>query len=241
LLTRAEQIAREDLGALYIEADVNAYIPAIQRTLERMGFMAVAYCPSMVFENVERLDVVRMAKLIAPYFQEDIPLTGSAGKIRDIVEVSMADRRESNVVVQTARNTELFRGLGDGDIYHLARLGRLKQIPKGKHVIRHGESGDRMYIVVSGTMQVVIDDGIIGQIGPGETVGEMALLDTLPRSADVISMSDATVIEILRTDFLRLMETHPRLGAVVMGNLAKNLAEKMRNLDQRYINKRYTT
>ncbi len=94
-------------------------IPTRCRTLERMGFMAVAYCPSMVFEDVERLDVIRMAKLTAPYFREDIPLTESAAKVRDLVERSMDDRREGNTVAQAARATDLFQGLEEGDIYHL--------------------------------------------------------------------------------------------------------------------------
>ncbi len=234
LLSEAERVAREELNALYLEADVTAYVPAIQRTLERMGFMAVAYCPSMVFEDVERLDVVRMAKLIAPYFREDIPLTESANKVRDRVERAMDDRRDGNVVARAARTTTLFQGLDEGDIYHLARLGRVRIIQKGGRLIRRDEPGDRLYIVVSGAMQARVGQTEVGRIGPGETVGEMALLDDQPRSADVIALEDAEVVEILRADLARLVERRARLGAVVMRNLATDLAEKLRKVDARY-------
>jgi ribosomal protein S18 acetylase RimI-like enzyme len=234
LLREAERVAREELNALYLEADVSAYVPAIQRTLERMGFMAVAYCPSMVFEDVERLDVIRMAKLIAPYFREDIPLTESADKARDLVERAMDDRREGHVVARAAKTTDLFNGLDEGDMYHLARLGRVRAIYKGERLIRQDGSGDRLFIVVSGMMQARVGRKEVGRIGPGEIVGEMALLDDQPRSADVISLEDAEVVEILRSDLIRLVERRPRLGAVVMRNLATNLAEKLRKVDAKY-------
>jgi RimJ/RimL family protein N-acetyltransferase len=234
LLARVDHIAREELNSLYIEADVNAYSPAIQRTLERMGFMAVAYCPSMVFEDVERLDVIRMAKLAAPYFTEDIPLTESAAAIRSIVECSMVDRLSGNVAAEAARDTDLFRGLDEGDIYHLARLGRIRKAARGECLARQGESGDRLYIVVSGSFQALIDGREIGRIGPGETAGEMALLDAEPRSADMVALEDAQVVEILRTDLVRLMDRRARLSAVVMRNLATDLSQKLRRIDIRY-------
>ena len=234
LLGEAERIAREELNALYVEADVTAYAPAIQRTLERMGFMAVAYCPSMVFEDVERLDVIRMAKLIAPYFREDIPLTESADKIRDLVERSMDDRREGKAVALAAKTTDLLHGLDEGDIYHLARLGRVRRIGKGEWLMRQNESGDRLFIVVSGMMQARVGGKEVGRVAPGEIVGEMGLLDDQPRSADVVALDDSEVVEILRSDFLRLAERRARLGAVVMRNLAVNLAEKLRKVDAKY-------
>lgn len=234
LLDRADRMAREDLKALYLEADVNAYTPAIQRTLERMGFMAVAYCPSMVFEDVERFDVIRMAKLIAPYFTEDIPLTESAASIRTLVERSMDDRRAGYAVAGAAGDTGLFRGLDEGDIYHLARLGQLRIISQGGCLTLRGESGDRLYIVISGAFQALVDGREVGRIGPRETAGEMALLDAGPRSADIIALEDAEVVEILRDDLIRLMDRRPRLGTTVMRNLATDLSKKLRKLDVRY-------
>jgi len=234
LLGEADRIAREELNALYVEADVTAYAPAIQRTLERMGFMAVAYCPSMIFEDVERLDVIRMAKLNTPYFREDIPLTDSAERIRDLVERSMDDRREGRVAALAAKATDLFHGLDEGDIYHLARLCQVRTIREGERIIRQNESGDRLFIVVSGMMQARVGSKELGTVAPGEIVGEMALLDDQPRSADVVAMEDSEVVEILRSDLIRLVERRPRLGSVVMRNLAVNLAEKLRKVDARY-------
>jgi hypothetical protein len=234
LLAAVEALARERLQAAYIEADVSAYGPALQRTLERMGFMAVAYCPTMVFEGVERLDVVRMAKVLAPYFRESVPLTGAAGAVRDIVEQAMADRRDGAATAAVARGTDLFRGLEEGDLYHLARLGRVRSVRGGEALVRQGEEADRLFIVVAGAgARVLVDGEEVGTVGPGETVGEIALLDPGPRSADVVAADDGTVVEVLRQDLEDLMARRPRLGQVVARNLAARLAARLRQADAR--------
>ena len=228
LLGQAERLARETLQAAYVEADVSAYAPAIQRTLERMGFMAVVYGPSMVFENVERLDVVRMAKLIIPYFHEDIPLTAAADGMRELVERAMADRRDGAAVAVAAGASALFRGLLEGDMYHLARLGRLLALEPGARLLRRGDAGDRVFIVVSGSMRAEADGAELGRVAPGETVGEMALLDAGPRSADVVAVERTTLVEFRRDELMTLMDQRPRIGAAVMRNFAALLAARLR-------------
>jgi len=233
LLAEAERLAREELGAVYLDIDVSAYAPAIQRTLERMGFAAVAYCPSMVFEGVERLDVVRMAKLVMPYFREDIPLTGPAGRVRDLVEQGLADRRLGCRVADAARATRLFRGLDEGDIYHLARIGRVLHFPAGERLIRQGAAGDRFYLAIGGTMRALVNGTEVGRIPAGETAGELALIDAGLRSADVVAEGEVEAVEILCDDFHALIDRRPRIGSVVMRNLAVILGDRLRraNLD----------
>jgi CRP-like cAMP-binding protein len=119
-------------------------------------------------------------------------------------------------------------------MYHLARLGRLRAVRRGDRLIEQGTSGDRLFIIVSGDMQAVIGGKEVGRIGRGEVAGEIALLDEEPRSADVIALTEGEVVEIMRGDLLRLMERRPRLGTAVMGNLATDLAEKLRKVDVRY-------
>jgi RimJ/RimL family protein N-acetyltransferase len=231
LLAEVDRLACERLGAVYLEADVSAYEPAMQRTLERLGFMAVAYGPSMVFHDVERLDVVRMAKLAEPYFRESLPLTAAAGAVRDIVERAMRDRRQGREVAEAARGTGLFRGLDEGDVYHLARAGRVARVPAGEVLIRQGEKADRLFILVAGDLRVRIGGREAACVAPGEAFGEIALLDAGPRTADVVAAGDATVVEFLIADLARLMAERPRLGRTVMQNLGAVLAARLRALD----------
>jgi predicted GNAT family N-acyltransferase len=233
LLVEADRLAREDLGAVYQEIDVSAHAPALQRTLERLGFMAVGYGPSMVFENVDRVDVVRMVKLTAPYFRSPVPMTGPAAGVRDLVEEAMRDRREGGAVADAARGADLFRGLEEGDMYHLARVGRVARLEGGETLIRQGQPADRLFILVQGGLHVRVDGREVARLRPGETVGEVALLDSGPRSADVVTEGETTVVEFLVRDLEHLVAARPRLGRTVMENLGRALASRLRALDAR--------
>lgn len=234
LLAEVDRVAREALGAVYVEADVSAHAPALQRTLERLGFLGVAYAPSMVFEQVERVDVVRMAKLTVPYVRPPAPMTGPAAAVRDLVEAAMRDRREGGAVARAACGADLFRGLEEGDMYHLARVGRVAHLVGAATLLRQGGPADRLFILTEGTLRVRVGGHEIARLGPGETVGELALLDPGPRSADVVADGEVTVVEFLARDLADLMASRPRLGQAVLENLGTALASRLRELDVRH-------
>ncbi len=228
LLARVDQFAREEFHAAYEEVDVSAYSPKIQRTLERLGFVPVAYCPSMVFENVERLDVVRMAKINVQYDLGRMRLRPGPARIREIVERGLEDRLLGMEITQATRGVEIFRGLPDGDLYHLARIARVDSYEGGTQLIRQGEDTDQIYILVDGAAEARSAGRTLGRIDPGAIFGEMGLVEHTKRSADVVLTENARVIEIPITRLTRLMEAHPRLGYVVMQNLAGSLSQKLR-------------
>lgn len=233
LLAATVQLARERLGAVYLEIDVSADAPALQRTLERLGFIPVAYCPSMVFEGVERLDVLRMVKLDLPYGRAELPLTAAAARLRDLVERGMEDRRDGAVVAAAARSTLLFGGLPEGEVEQLARIGALRAVTAGEVLLRRGETGDRLLVVVSGKLAASVSGREVGVIGPGETAGEVALVDAGVRTADVVALEPGQVAEFRRDELVRLLDRRPRLGVAVMRNLAAGLAGKIRTSDER--------
>ncbi len=83
-------------------------------------------------------------------------------------------------------------------------------VPAGETVVRQGEPGDRFYVVVSGTAEVVGDGMPITRLGPGDSFGEIALLRRVPRTATVRAVEELR-LESLRADrFLALMTGSPR-------------------------------
>ncbi|MFH0911243.1 MAG: GNAT family N-acetyltransferase [Planctomycetota bacterium] len=228
LLSEVDRIAREELHAAYLEADVSAYSPRIQRTLERLGFVPVAYCPSMVFQNVERLDVLRMAKLTVPYDPGRMRLLEEGERVRAIVEAGLEDRTTGLAIGDSARRSELFEGLPEGELYHLSRLAVLRSYPAGKTLIREGDPPERLYILVEGRAEVRSQGKLLAELGPGKLFGEMGLVEKRACSADVALIADARVIEIGIPALERLMEARPRLGHVTALNLAKSLSRKLR-------------
>ncbi|MDQ0615394.1 NTE family protein [Microbacterium sp. W4I4] len=73
-----------------------------------------------------------------------------------------------------------------------------RTVPAGEWLLRQGESADSMFVVISGRAEVVIDDEVVREIGPGAVVGELALFTDGPRSASIRARRDCQVLEVSR-------------------------------------------
>ena len=97
------------------------------------------------------------------------------------------------------------------------------RVPEGADVFRQGDPGDRFYVVVEGTAQVVGDGRAVATLGPGDSFGEIALLRRVPRTATV-SAVDELRLESLRGDrFLALMTGSPRGRAATSAHVDEML------------------
>ena len=127
---------------------------------------------------------------------------------------STADILTASAVLQ--RNY-LFRGLPVAAIERLAALAVRRSYDKGEIVFAQGDEGDALYGVASGRVRISAC-GLGGQevflniMEPGDTFGEIAVMDGLPRTAAATALDDATLIVIKRQDFLELLEREPRLA-----------------------------
>jgi predicted acylesterase/phospholipase RssA len=95
-------------------------------------------------------------------------------------------------------------------------LGRLRRIELrcGDALVRQGEHGESLFFVVDGRFEARIEQPpleprVIGVVGRGETVGEMAVITAEPRRCSVIATRRSTVLELSGSDFLRVLERHP--------------------------------
>jgi ribosomal protein S18 acetylase RimI-like enzyme len=227
LLAEVDRIGHSDLPAEYIDIDVSAHAPALQRTLERLGFAPVGYLPAMVFEAVERIDVVRMVKLRVPYDAGKVELVPRAAKIRSIVERALDDRLVASVSFEGLRELSLFAGLGDGERHELARLATIEEAHAGTQIITAGAPTDAILVLLEGEARIERDALNIGVVRRGEVFGEIGLVQESRRTATVTA---STPVKMLRLDVERLrrrFEARPRIGQVVMRNLAHAIAEKL--------------
>ena len=231
LLANVDRIAREEFNVEYQEADVSAYSPKIQRTFERLGFLPVAYCPSMVFQSVERLDVIRMVKLSCKYEPGPMRLLGPCAKIKKIVEQEFEDRVMGMEITENMRKAELFQDIQEGELFNIARISHLKHYTTGTMIVEEGAHPDIVYLLVSGKADVITDNQVVGKILPGTIFGEMALVHKRPRTADVVLTEDSAVIEIDIDKLRSLMTNHPALGHAVSMNLARSLSIKLQKIN----------
>jgi CRP/FNR family transcriptional regulator, cyclic AMP receptor protein len=112
------------------------------------------------------------------------------------------------------------------DRKHLERLGMLAEevdVPAGKVLIRQGELGDDLMILVRGLVTVERDGEWVNKLGPGEFFGEIALIERGPRTATVTAETACRLIVLNHRAFHSVMEEFPEVAAQVLMTLAHRL------------------
>lgn len=99
-----------------------------------------------------------------------------------------------------------------------------QRFPAKNVIMREGEGGVFMYVVLQGRIAVSIKSTLVERIGAGGIVGEMALVDQSPRAATAMAETQCELLAINRNDFLALVKAKP---AFVV-SLLRNIAERMR-------------
>jgi len=98
--------------------------------------------------------------------------------------------------------------------------------PAGRVIMKEGDPGVSMYIVISGRITVSIKGVVVEQVGPGGTFGEMALVDQAARSATAVAEKESRLLSIGRSDFLNLVKTKPGFAV----SLLKTIADRLRTM-----------
>lgn len=154
------------------------------------------------------------------------------------------DVADIQATAQFLHNCELGGMLGDAQRLRLASLVQTHTYGAGETVARADTIGDEMYIVQDGTLEVWLrPDAELGRHGSptklavahsGDVVGELALLDRAPRSADLLAGPDGAVVLTLSQQTLdTLAEDDPRMGMHMMQNLAVSLGRRLRTQNWR--------
>jgi len=131
-------------------------------------------------------------------------------------------------ITSQLKNSFLFRGLPDEILKTVAQKASLRQLAEGEVLMRKGEAGDSLFMINEGWFKIVAQDAqggelVINQTGPGETIGEMALLDEAPRSATVVAISDAKVLELKKDAFQKILNQRPDVALTLIRGFSSRL------------------
>jgi CRP-like cAMP-binding protein len=229
LLAELERKCREEMGIEYIEIDVSAYAPRMQRTLLELNFLPVAYVPAMVFYHVERLDIVKMVRLNKLQDLGPLGLTEPVQAVANVVMRGFSTCVIAPRMAQAIKDVPLFHGMNTEQATRLAGVCTVKNMRRGERLFAEHDPTDRLYVVLEG--QVTISGGsspaIIGTIHTGETCGEVSLLSARPHSATAMAVSEIEVAELSRRDLEDLIRRRPDIGVIIYRNLAVGLGDKL--------------
>jgi CRP-like cAMP-binding protein len=140
------------------------------------------------------------------------------GRIREIIET-----------------IQLFEDFEPDELEGLARYMRCYRAPLGTEIIREGDEGDFMLLLLGGNVEIVKKDvrglaQIMGTAGPGKTLGEMSLIDGEPRFASCIALDEVDIAVIDRESLSRIITEEPRIGVKLMMELLMLLNQRLRSV-----------
>jgi CRP-like cAMP-binding protein len=119
----------------------------------------------------------------------------------------------------------LFAGISAESMNRLADVAGEQEFAAGQFIVRQGQVGTGLYIVVDGSVNVIRGgDDVLATLGPGDFFGEMSVIDQQPRNASVQAQSTTTVLAVASWDLLGLLESDPALSL----NLIKGLVARVR-------------
>jgi CRP-like cAMP-binding protein len=138
-------------------------------------------------------------------------------------------------LVPILRGVEIFDGLEQIDLEQIALLCKERSLHRGDYLVMEGQPGDELYIVTQGFVEVLLGESkspgrVVVNLGVGQIIGEMSLLDQGPRSASVRAVEEPTIVQVIhREDFDTIFQNNFRLGYIVMRNIAADLSFKLRH------------
>jgi CRP/FNR family cyclic AMP-dependent transcriptional regulator len=131
--------------------------------------------------------------------------------------------------VKALGRAPLFEGLSRKELTQLARVSEDLEVEPGTVLCREGETGQEFFVIVDGKVKITRKGRRVAMRGGGDFVGEIALLEDIPRTATVTAETPLRLFVLTRKDFRHLLDTNPRVEGKVLRTLARRLAETSRD------------
>jgi CRP-like cAMP-binding protein len=151
---------------------------------------------------------------------------------RPDTELMFAPSSVARVKPGSLRRIKILAEMKDAQLAHLADFLELQQILQHTEVVRQGEPGDAMFLIMGGELRARTMIGgretILTTFGPGDFFGEMSLFDQGPRSADVVANVDSAVLRLSTMAFERLTREMPSLTTPFLQATARTLSARIR-------------
>jgi CRP/FNR family cyclic AMP-dependent transcriptional regulator len=127
--------------------------------------------------------------------------------------------------VEALKRAPLFEGLSKKELTQLARVSEDMEVPEGTALTREGEIGHEFFVIIDGETQVKRKGRSLGTRSSGDFIGEIALLEQVPRTATVTAKTPLRVFVLTSKDFHHLLEENPKVERKVLRALAKRVAD----------------
>ena len=155
----------------------------------------------------------------------------SAFSALKLIGSGQAFRSELCAMLET---TQMFRDFEWHDIEVLSGYMQAYEADKGVTLFREGENGTYLCLIIKGKVDIIKGDQhdkekVFTSIGPGKTLGEMAIIDGEPRSATAIVAEPTTLAILTKANFHRIINEKPGLATNILLKVARLLSQRLRH------------
>lgn len=131
------------------------------------------------------------------------------------------------------QNHNIFKDLIPQELEIIKKFLNMTEVDMGQVIFKQGSPAESMCLVLSGELEILkaAPDGKlvkIAVIGDGQSVGEMALVDGMVRSATVKAAMLTTIVVLKRSDFDEILKQYPRIAAKLMKGIARHISINLR-------------
>ena len=145
------------------------------------------------------------------------------------------------------KGVPILRDLEEEELRQFLKIARPVRFPRGQTILTEGQTGETMYIIKEGAVEVSKTlvmirgledsrdrDKVLTKLSAEDHAifGEVALFEQSKRTATVAALTDCLLLEIAKPDFLRLAEESPRIGYKITRNIAQLLCSRLRKADE---------
>jgi predicted RND superfamily exporter protein len=223
-----------DQAAALVRTVRTVGVPIVYTTVAFFfGFLTFGLSSFVPIQNFGILTGITMAASLGAnlVFLPALLATTKIITLWDLLGVKLGD--------DPARTIPLFAGLRPAQARIVVLMGQIRRFAPGETIVRQGERGDEMYVIIQGTTEVWAGNGRerrrLAAHRRGDVFGEMALVRRGERSTDVIATDPVEVLAVDGRFLDRIQRRYPRIAAKVFLNLTRILSDRLQAMTDRYM------
>jgi hypothetical protein len=224
--------------------------------LPLLSLYALSALPQAVFEALVEPELIEVLLELGRQSSQDAVREGSR-VLRDALKGEFAELRGDSEISRVAprkqeegvkmlstiermlflRNVRFFENLRLDQLRTLSQICEELSINEGEYILRKGEAGDKLFIIVEGDIHIIDPDipkenSLLSMRGPGDVIGEISLFDGGLRTADGLAMTPALVLLVPREALDTALADDPGIAMVMLGAMAEHVRETNKSIMQ---------
>lgn len=155
----------------------------------------------------------------------------------------ISEKKIKDAITEFLSSFSFFDGLSSDELGVISEYIQFFEMDPDENLFKEGDEGDSVFFIIEGEAEVIketlnqgkigIDKVVISTLTKGRSIGEMAVIDKIPRSASVKSRTHITLASMTREGFYMILEEYPKIGNKILIGITRLLSVNLRKTSSR--------